>query len=156
MLTFKILLPAVTYVKLETALRLPITFNYSEKIDLRITWTFDGSKVLAVKTGNQEPISQVPERAYIEGQATLVLNKTTLKDNGTYSFSWLGSVFGSRDYTVIVQGNRLFFFHFKGVWKERYNLNDREYREPFVGVVISPVFFGFGRKGIIMRVEELK
>ena len=69
-----------------------------------MTWYFNYTQGLVQKVGNNEPLSFPPGRATIEGQASLVLNRTTLKDNGTYSFAWTGIVTGNDHFTVVIEG----------------------------------------------------
>ena len=68
-----------------------------------VLWSFNG-KTLVQKIGSAKPESALPGRANIEGQGSLVLKNISLRDNGTYRFSWFGSVMGSHNFTVIILG----------------------------------------------------
>ena len=68
-----------------------------------VLWSFNG-KILVQKIGSAKPESALPGRANIEGQGSLVLKNISLRDNGTYRFSWFGSVMGSDNSTVIILG----------------------------------------------------
>ena len=95
----------VVYVEVGKTLHLNLTFDYTGDIRfLTVSWAFN-SKSLVQKTGNSKPLSSLPSRATIEGQASLVLNKTTSKDNGKYTFRWIGVNSGDLPFTVIIQGN---------------------------------------------------
>ena len=95
----------VVYVEIGKTLYLNLTFHYTGDIRFFImSWAFN-SKSLVHKSGNSKPLSFLPGRATIEGQASLVLNKTTSNDNGKYTFRWIGVNSGDLPFIVIIQGN---------------------------------------------------
>ena len=105
-LTIKSVPSGATYVKLGENLTLDVTYNYTGTIGVNVDWVKHGQTLirklrdgLIIRFGNK--------RAFVKGEASLLLTNVELTDNGTYTVTVKGAdVKGekSRDLIVIVQG----------------------------------------------------
>ena len=105
-LTIKSIPSSPTYVKLGENLTLDVTYNYTGTIGVNVDWVKHGQTLirklrdgLIIRFGNK--------RAFVKGEASLLLTNVELTDNGTYTVTVKGAdVKGekSRDLIVIVQG----------------------------------------------------
>ena len=100
-----------TYVKLGEDLTLDVTYNYNGNFGVRVTWSHDGiSLVRKLSDGRTVNFNK---RAFVKGEASLVLTNTERNDNGTYTVTVeADDVLKSAEsinLIVIVQGK--FFVH---------------------------------------------
>ena len=72
-----------TYVKLGESLTLDVTYNYTGDEGVRVEWSKLGENVLVRKLADGR-IKRFDKRAFVKGEASLVLRNTELNDNGTY------------------------------------------------------------------------
>ena len=109
-LTIKSIPSGATYVKLGENLTLDVTYNYIGRIGVDVDWVKHGQTLirklrdgLIIRFGNK--------RAFVKGEASLLLTNVELTDNGTYTVRVKGADIKheiSRDLIVIVQGKFLY------------------------------------------------
>ena len=94
----------VTYVQLGNTLKLDVSYTYTGKKTVIVDWLFNDASIVG-KIGDVTQKGSDP-RATIRGQATFVLQNTTLSDNGTYTVKvfLLGGVKQEKRFQVIIQG----------------------------------------------------
>ena len=105
-LTINSIPSSATYVKLGENLTLDVTYNYTGNIGVDVDWVKHG-KTLIRKLRDGIIIRFGNERAFVKGEASLLLTNIELTDNGTYTVSVKGADIKheiSRDLIVIVQG----------------------------------------------------
>ena len=95
----------VTYVQLGNTLKLDVSYTYTGRKTVIVDWLFNDASIVG-KIGDVTQKGSDP-RATIRGQATFVLQNTTLSDNGTYSLEvvLIGGVKQEKRFQVIIQGN---------------------------------------------------
>ena len=96
--------------KLGENLTLDVTYNYTGMIGVKVDWFKDGKTVIRKFIGGTI-VRFYNKRAFLKGEASLLLTNIELNDNGTYTVTLEGGdVQGkkSRDLIVIVQGK--FFY----------------------------------------------
>ena len=95
----------VTYVQLGNTLKLDVSYTYTGKKTIIVDWLFNDTSIVG-KVGDDIQKGSDP-RATIQGQATFVLQNTTLSDNGTYTVEvfFIGGVKQQKRFQVIIQGN---------------------------------------------------
>ena len=95
----------VTYVQLGNTLKLDVSYTYTGRKTVIVDWLFNDASIVG-KIGDVIQKGSDP-RATIRGQATFVLQNTTLSDNGTYTVEvfLIGGVKQEKRFQVIIQGN---------------------------------------------------
>ena len=95
----------VTYVQLGNTLKLDVSYTYTGRKTVIVDWLFNDASIVG-KIGDVTQKGSDP-RATIRGQATFVLQNTTLSDNGTYTVEvfFIGGVKQQKRFQVIIQGN---------------------------------------------------
>ena len=95
----------VTYVHPGNTLKLDVSYTYTGKKTVIVDWLFNDTSIVG-KVGDVIQTGSDP-RATIQGQATFVLQNTTLSDNGTYTVKvfLIGGVKQEKRFQVIIQGN---------------------------------------------------